>query len=260
MGNSVTVWYGRLPLRDADRWFRRLVLIGQRYPDEHARFLDGKRDVDVSLDAFLNEVRGLREIVPSEASVLIDELEHRWRFPEAPSLYAISSMVIGAVPLHAAGAPLAAQVLSIKLGKAKRSLAPRLSAYVTGGKLQRGRIVSGTVELRLVVFGSGEGMVRERDLLGRAREHAPRLTSGPDPRAFLTAESYYSETLLHHLLESLPPGLYRTMAADVFYGRGADEQKRLLLEEFARDSDPLVARPAGDYLRSLALRDEAARS
>lgn len=184
-------------------------------------------------------------------SVLIDELEHRWQFPGLPDLYAISSQVIGDDPLRIDGKLVPYPVLSVKVGEAERSLAPRLSTYVYSGQLSRGAMVEGTVELRLAVFGSGEAMVRERKLLKHAAKHAHPLP--------VTAESYYGQSLLaelHRFLQ-IPQARFRDMAADVFYSRAPHDDKAQVLSRLASDADGLVARPARDYLRSLSLQQEA---
>ena len=191
---SVTVWYGRLPLLATDQCFREIVRVGQRYVDKHAQFLEarerGADRPDADEEEFRLAIGRLREMCSPEMSVLIDELDHRWQFPKDPSIYAFTSEVTSGVPLCIDSEPVAKPVVSVKVGEAARSLAPRLSRYVVGRRLQRGEVVDGTVELRLAGSDPATRWLKRAPCSGTQRHISPRLTAGPDPKAHLTAESF----------------------------------------------------------------------
>jgi hypothetical protein len=83
-GSKVEVWCGNYPLRRDDGFFVNAVRTG-RLADEKAR---GR---DTPADRFAAEIGALREEAPPEGRVLVEEIEHRWRFPDAlPTLYVLT--------------------------------------------------------------------------------------------------------------------------------------------------------------------------
>lgn len=166
----VRVWCGTYRFAH-DPFFTRAVKAGQIYVDANAR---GKQ---VSAERFRAEMNELRKIAPADGQVLLDELEHRWAYPQAPpALYVVTCDVC--VPqrfaLVAGDEELGQEALSTKVGQASRSLAPRISRYCKEG-IAGVSIPKGSLALRVVVYGHGPSMVREGELKQVAKKNGVRL-------------------------------------------------------------------------------------
>jgi hypothetical protein len=157
--SRVAVWKGSYEFGRDTVFFPRLVQICRRYADNEPN----KRPSEAS---FFDELRGLRDIAPYEASGLLDQIEHRWEHPHCPpALYVVTCTL--RVPegsrFVADSSGVASELPCAKLGQAKRTIAPRIARYtrdVLGGI----EVVEGSQVLRVIVFGDGDAMLLERDL------------------------------------------------------------------------------------------------
>lgn len=169
--STVAVWCGDYPLRRDDAFFVNAVRTG-RLADEKAR---GK---NVSVDRFDAAIEALRIEAPREGRVLVDEIEHRWRYPDAPpTLYVLTCEMAaedGSI-LASKSSDLGPTAASTKVGQAKRSLAPRLSPYVRQGIINRVSIAEDSLALRIVIYGDGPAMVLEPELLEEAAKQGKPL-------------------------------------------------------------------------------------
>jgi hypothetical protein len=186
---DVTIWGGSYRFVREDPFFARLVWVGQKYVDEKAR---GRLR---SESGFLDEMAALRKAAPPNGAVLLDEMEHRWSHPEAPpTLYVLTMEVcpLGSAVLIADGRKLGQRAQSIKVGKATRSLAPRLSIYTGPRGLLRGKVTPGSLVLRAAVYGRGPSMLFERDIQRYTSSICVRLEVDDDrgERRRVTSESY----------------------------------------------------------------------
>jgi hypothetical protein len=185
---EVTVWCGTYRVDRHDPFFSSAVNLGRRYVDPHVR---GKQ---VPEDAFHAEVEVLRKAAPANGQVLLDELQHRWAYPSAaPALYALTCEVCVPADLVLIGATeeLGRTTASTKIGKAARSLAPRLVRYDEEG-IAGVHLTKGSLVLRLVVYGHGQSMIREGELKQVASRNAPVLERADElgNRRQVTTESY----------------------------------------------------------------------
>jgi hypothetical protein len=185
---SVRVWCGNYRFARHDPVFKRAVKVGQTFVDENAR---GK---PVSAEGFRAEMGELRKLAPADGHVLLEELEHRWAYPQAPpSLYVVTSEV--GVPhrfaLVAGAEELGQEAHSTKVGRARRSLAPRVGQYDVRG-FAGVSITKDSVALRVVIYGHGLSMVSEGELKQVARKNGTLLERVDEggARRPVTTESY----------------------------------------------------------------------
>ncbi len=181
----MTVWRGRLPITRRDPFFRGALDIGRSYVDGHAR---GK---PVDAAAYLEEINALRATAPTGSEALLDELEHRWSYPDAPpGLYVLTFDLSVDEGFFVAGEEnLGRRVSSTKVGRAKRSLVGRLALYDEKGIGRGMTIPDGSLTLRVAIFGHGPAMITESELTKEASLHArPLRRTGGDGR--VTSESY----------------------------------------------------------------------
>jgi hypothetical protein len=199
---EVTIWSGGYPLARDDPFFDRARFVGQKYVDEKAR---GRLKSEVEFRA---EMVGLREAAHTDGAVLLDELEHRWSRPDAPpSLYVLTMKVSVAANelLVAGGKKLGRRCKSIKVGQARRSLAPRLWVYAGPYGLRGAKVVPGSLVLRAVVYGGGRSaLLAERELQRHSRSTCLPLwvEDDQDGRWRVTSESYLDgENLVEGILD-----------------------------------------------------------
>lgn len=80
----IAVWCGDYRYGGEDFFFRQAVAAGRKYVDKTPEQRPPERP-------FREELERLRSIAPAEGSVLLDQLEHRWRHPDCPpSLYVVT--------------------------------------------------------------------------------------------------------------------------------------------------------------------------
>lgn len=197
---DTTAWSGSYRIVRDDPFFARAVRVGQKYVDEKAR---GRLR---SLDGFLEEMAALRETAPADGAVLLDEMEYRWSHPEAPpTLYVLTMEVSvkGNAVLIAGDKKLGQRAQSIKVGKAGRSLAPRLWVYAGPRGVRGADITRGSLVLRAVVYGDGPSMLFERDIQRYTKTIGVRLEveSERGARWRVTSESYWGTDLVEDILE-----------------------------------------------------------
>jgi hypothetical protein len=209
---GVTVWRGRYRISGDDPFFAQAVHVGRKYVDKK------DRGESVSEVGFREEMVALRQAAPRAGSVLLDELEHRWSRPGAPpSLYVLTMEVspLGDGVLVAGDKRLGRRAQSIKVGKAARSLAPRLSVYTGARPLLRGKITPGSLVLRAAVFGSGASMMSEREIHRHTRSTCTRLeVDDRGERLRVTAESYCDgKNLVEGILEFVRARIERAAEA-----------------------------------------------
>jgi hypothetical protein len=172
MIGMVNAWSGNLPFSLRDPVSKQAVEIGRKYVDPYAQ---GKT---VDAAAFEDAMAALREVAPPRTNAIVDELEFRCVNRAAPpALYVITHTVESRAAgrnLIAENRQVGSRVWSTKVGKAKRSLAPRLAVYLERG-YNHSKIPDGTLSLRLVIYGNGRAMPSEPDIQRVARGHADRL-------------------------------------------------------------------------------------
>lgn len=100
--------------------------------------------------------------------------------------------VKGNAVLIAGDKKLGQQAQSIKVGKAGRSLAPRLRVYAGPRGVRGADITRGSLVLRAVVYGDGPSMLFERDIQRYTKTIGVRLEveSERGARWRVTSESY----------------------------------------------------------------------
>jgi hypothetical protein len=184
---TVTPWCGDFRFEYDDPFFAEAVRIG-KYVDQKTR------GNPTSEDTFRDAIDLLRRSAPAEGDVLVAELEHRWAHPLAPpALYVVTCEVCVHTNfrLVAGDSELGYETTMTKVGKAKRSLAPRISRYADEG-IARVGVTPRTLSLRLAVFGSGPEMPREGELKQLAKANAVPLERVDmfGQRCAVTSESY----------------------------------------------------------------------
>jgi hypothetical protein len=200
MIGMVNVWSGNLPFSLSDPISKQARDIGRKYVDPYAQ---GKT---VDAAAFEDAMAALREVAPLRTNAIVDELEFRWLNRAAPpALYVITHTVESRVAgrnLVAGNKQLGSRVRSTKVGKAKRSLAPRLAVYLERG-YDHATIPDGTLSLRVVIYGNGRAMPPEPDIQRVARGNADRLycECADGVTRPVSRESYYGTRVLTPLTD-----------------------------------------------------------
>jgi hypothetical protein len=186
--DQVTVWCGNYRFAREDPFLARAVKTGRTYVDPYVR------GSPVSAEHFRAEMQALRKMAPADGRVLLDELEHRWANHQAPpALYVLTCEVC--VPdrceLVAGEEEFGQAALSTKVGKAGRSLAPRIVRYAEEG-IKGVEIAKGSLALRVVIYGRGPAMMSERELKQVATKNATLLERVDEVgrRRAVTTESY----------------------------------------------------------------------
>ena len=123
---QVTVWRGDYAFGRDDSAFREVVRAARKYAD---------RDPDRRPEEgrFREELERLRRVVPADGRVLLDQLEHRWAHPDCPPCLYVLTCTLRAPErgtlLDDHGQPIP-ELLCTKVGRAKRTLAARIDAYM----------------------------------------------------------------------------------------------------------------------------------
>lgn len=195
-GDYVKLWTGRFTLSLDDAFFIEAARTGRTFVDNHAR---GK---PTSEAAFSESLAALRHEAPTEGQVLLDELEHRWSYPDAPpALYLLTceARAHDGFTFMAGDRTLGLSSPITKLGEAKRSLAGRLARYAAQMGMKRVAFTDGSLVLRVAIFGRGSRMIQEREV----KEIAKR-----------------TGTVLHHMHET---GLRSRIGNESFVGESIIE-------------------------------------
>ena len=169
---ALTVWSGAYRFALEDPFFSRASWVGQRYVDKKGR------SAVVSQSSFRSEMDALREMAPHDGEVLLADLEHRWLRPQAPAtLYVLECELVteSSCVFLADGKKLGRRVTCNKVGRAMRSLAGRLTEYDRRRILGQASITPQSLVLRVVIYGHGDLMLREKELQRAARMNGSRL-------------------------------------------------------------------------------------
>ena len=164
----VQVWCGDYGFARDESFFPAAARLGDRYGRE-----PDKRPPEAK---FRGELERLREIAPDGGRALLDQIEHRWMYPDCPPALYVLTCTLQA-PQEAAlvdqNGSLVQELRCTKVGKAKRTVAARLNRYMhdpLGGV----RIVARSHSLRLLVWGHGSSMILEREIQRVARQAGSR--------------------------------------------------------------------------------------
>jgi hypothetical protein len=135
-----------------------------------------------------------------DGQVFLDELEHRWDNPDAPPTLYVLTCKVGVhhrSVLVAGDTKLGQEALSTKIGETRRSLAPRIRGYHDGG-FRGVSILSGSLVLRVVIYGVGSSMVCERELRRFAKENGTPVEwiDNGDVRRRVSSESFDGDGMI----------------------------------------------------------------
>jgi len=166
---GVTVWSGSYQFGRDDFFLHRAVTVARKYVDKRPE----KRPPEAR---FREALEGLRGIAPAEGLGLIDQLAHRWTYPDCPPCLYVLTCTLRAPDqgtlLDDADRPTQ-ELVCTKVGQAKHTVAARLPSYKTdvlGGV----SVVDGTPTLRVLIYGNGSAMLLEREIQQVARSHGSR--------------------------------------------------------------------------------------
>ena len=185
---QVTVWRGDYAFGRDDSAFREVVRAARKYAD---------RDPDRRPEEgrFREELERLRRVVPADGRVLLDQLEHRWAHPDCPPCLYVLTCTLRAPErgtlLDDHGQPIP-ELLCTKVGRAKRTLAARIDAYMRD-PLGGVSVVEASPTLRVVVYGDGPAMPSEPEVQRVAKDngsHAEVVHPGGARRRVGGGETY----------------------------------------------------------------------
>lgn len=165
----ITVWCGNYGFRCDDPFFTGVVKAGRDYADKEPEQRPPEK-------TFRKELERLRTRAPDDALVLLDQLEHRWKYPACPpALYVLTCTLLapdGGSVVDEDGRRRE-KLLCTKVGRAKRTVAPRIERY-TWDRLGGLWPEPGGHTLRVVIYGDGSTMLLERQVQAVARDRGSR--------------------------------------------------------------------------------------
>ena len=161
----VQMWCGDYGFARDESFFPAAVRLANR----HAGREPDKRPPETE---FRRELERLQAIAPDGGRALLDQIEHRWTYPDCPPALYVLTCTLQAPPEAALvddNGSLVQELRCTKVGKAKRTVAARLNRYMHD-PLAGVPIVAGSHDLRLLVWGRGPSMILEREIQRVARQ------------------------------------------------------------------------------------------